>query len=137
MTRGILRETEDWKYQLDANYLTYGKTAVQLAVRPIQLWELVFPKEHLPAVLKTLGWKGEEACRKDISFQTMMLRKALKLKKIPKVDLTKAPTLYAPSTTFAAPIIIGMREDKGRWPKGTKTTLPNGQEVDMSGLEQL
>ena len=135
ITRGIESEVRKWREHMSSQYLTWGKTGVQLAVRPIQLWELVFPEEHLPVILKTLNWQGKDA-RKDINLPLAVMRTALKLKKIPNIDITDAGMLPIPQsiTDFTAPIPIGIREDKGRWPAGT---ICQTSGVDISGLEQL
>lgn len=97
LTRGIKKEVDDWITQLQGKYLSYKKSkdwsgSVQVQVRPIQLWEIVYPKEHNELVLNTLI--GEPDC-KGIGGGTITqhkkhqkfiyaLRKILGIKPIPK-----------------------------------------------------
>jgi len=108
--------------QLSAQYFDYGGKLVQMSMRPVQLWEMVFPKTALPTVLKTIGWTGSQ--RKDIAPHVFALRKMLMCKKIPKMDLTKVMPRPVMSQ-FCCMYPIGVKADK-LWTKG-----------DFKGLEQL
>lgn len=98
VTRGINHLVNRFVEDMSFQYLTYPMTvgtgqktniAVQLALRPIQTWELVFPKAHLQLVMNTL-WK-KEACdkegnimnRKEVNFPMAVMRKQLGAKKLP------------------------------------------------------
>jgi len=108
---------------MQAQYLQYGSHAVQLAMRPIQLWEVVFPKQHLPMLLKTVKWSGE--MKPEIKMHMDMLRRIIKAKKIPKFDMekTKPRILYHQNVAIYP---IGIKPD-ATWPKGHQ----------FEGLEQL
>src|SRR3990167_143961 len=58
VTRGIKRDVDMWVEQMSSKFFSYnyeGKNVnVSLAMRPIQLWEIVFPKEHLQEVMNTI-----------------------------------------------------------------------------------
>ncbi len=68
---------------------------IQVGLRKRQAYSLIFPKEMLDVVLNTLNPENCEVSRVDgkgtkqwgLMFKT--LRKLLKLKKLPKRDLTK------------------------------------------------
>ena len=88
MTRGIKHEVDRFINDLQAQYYPYRvgkkKHYVQLGVRPIQLWEIVTPKESMPEVMATIGIDGKNKYR--FSPQRTMLRKLLHCKKLPKLD---------------------------------------------------
>lgn len=60
------------------------QTYTGLGVRPVQLWEFVFPKEHLEFMLATMHYRDENEPMVEDKFK--WIRRALKLKKIPKLD---------------------------------------------------
>jgi len=62
----------------------------QLAVRPIQLWEFVFPREQLNFMLATLNYR-DNADGYKLDKYCMPIRKMLKLKKIPQLEYSKIP----------------------------------------------
>lgn len=92
-TRGIYRQVEELKNLLQAQRFRWKRTnlktgkeemmLVQGALRPIQLWEYVFPEECLNDVLGGMEIKGA-ITRPEIKNFSWMLRKLLKLKKIPE-----------------------------------------------------
>ena len=120
-TRGIKHDVDRFVNDMQAQYLRdptrdtkEGPAWIQLAMRPIQLWEIVFPKESLQLVLKTI-WRDDEDAgsrRKTFgSLKTAMLRKALRAKPIPKLDPKELRRIvYNPSTVSCYP--IGIKEDK-------------------------
>ena len=111
MTRGLKDRVDNFINDLQAQYFHYGKESVmpcltQLQVRPIQLWEIVFPEEHLPVVSKLLFGNS--------LFQDPRLwgiRKLLGADKFPEMDLS---TLNAPFVRkeFVSTYPIGIRKDK-------------------------
>lgn len=131
MTRGIKQNTDQFIRDLQAQYYTYGDKGrerwVQLAVRPIELWELAFPKEHLNEIVATtcsqtsIPWSQDKG--KGFLVETMRL--LLGAKKIPDFDITKQPRR------------IVMRDCVGTYPIGIKEdgTWPEGHE--LAGLEEL
>lgn len=138
MTRGIHNEVERWREHMSSQYFRYGAGFVQLAMRPIQFWEVVFPKEALPQVLKLINWPGKH--REDLRWKIEFLRKRLKLDPIPEIDINTVqydwPRIIADKNmispqSFVAPIPIGLKED-GQWPD--KQEPPDHP---MKGMEQL
>jgi len=99
ITRGIKRQVNRFIDELSAKYLPYtcpakigqfkrgDQIAVQVAVRPIQLWEVVFPKEHLEIMQNTLFQKwGSKPQHSRHQKHIFALRKALGVKKLPKYE---------------------------------------------------
>jgi len=136
MTRGVKHQVDQFITGLQSQFFPYGKVKedgtrelVQLAVRPIQLWELVFPKEHMNTVLKTVGYPPVKDWK---SKYMMALRLMLKAKPVPgNIDMSKVPMRPIQGICVGTEL-IGMREDK-IWPeKGTDGT-PN----KYAGHEQL
>ena len=108
MTRGIQHQVDQWANLLQAQRFPWvrrnletGKEEqmlVQGALRPIQLWEYVFPEESLDDVLGAMQIKGPIE-RPEIKSSTWALRKMLKLKQIPKKDELTV-TGYTPKGTL-------------------------------------
>jgi hypothetical protein len=96
---------------------TETKASIQIALRKRQAYSLIFPKEFLHPVLNTLNPEDRVVSRVDgkgtKQFRTFfnLIRKALRLKKIPKRD----PTLgYLPCRPFkdVRIVALGVREDQ-------------------------
>ena len=90
---------------------------VQLGVRPIQLWEMVFPKEDIKEMLSTLHTNE----RTFSSKQEMLmgtLRKVLGAKKAPPVDLS-VPSRIVRKINMECQV-IGMKEDGVREEDGSE-----------------
>jgi hypothetical protein len=120
MTRGVQHVVDMWHTQMQSQYFPWKRknldtgqetiANVQGALRPIQLWEYVFPEEHLDVVLNSLeikpGGKTEPPALNKYAF---LLRKGLGLKSIP--DDIK-PTNTLPIFHQAVHIFpIGIKED--------------------------
>lgn len=63
LCRGIKHDLDRFINELSSKYLpfdhkTKGKGVLQVSVRPIQLYEVVFPKEHLSSIVNTMGGKN-------------------------------------------------------------------------------
>ena len=142
MTRGIKHDVDRFVNDMQAQYFPYGKTGIwaQLSMRPIQLWEIVFPEEQLPVLVKTIGCDAEVT--PGMSKYLALLRKPLKAKKLPKMDLKDTPwrPLYKENVAMYP---IGIKEDK-RWTqelidsavkKGQN--FPVGEAQKMLGEEML
>lgn len=58
ITRGIKHDSDRFINELSTKYLPFDYAGtpsfVQVAVRPIQLWEVVFPQEHYDLMMNTL-----------------------------------------------------------------------------------
>jgi len=108
--RGIKHDTDRFINELSAKYLPYktdkGSYALQLNVQPIQLYCVGFPKEHLQTVLQTIGGGCYHS---SVKFMSGVLRKLLRLKKVPKFDDAVKPLpLFRPSAEI---VPIGILED--------------------------
>lgn len=93
-TRGIKNSVDAWIRDLQAQYYTLLNSkninqSVQMSVRPIQLWELVFPKEHFQEVLRSVEFPLEDgimASQGHLDKYMILMRKLLKAKKIPPIE---------------------------------------------------
>ena len=91
VTRGIKQCVDQFVNDMSAQYFPFsfqGKPGwVQLAMRPIQFWEVVFPKESLQTVMRTI-WEKQESMqeRPEMKWPFKAIRRALHLKKIPEID---------------------------------------------------
>jgi len=89
LTRGIKHDVDRFINDLQAQYFNmpnYKKgNIVQLGVRPVQFWEIVFPKEALDQVLPTVIHGGHKFNVWE-EFLMKRLRAMLKAKKIPVFD---------------------------------------------------
>ena len=105
ITRGIKHKVDKFINELSAKYLPYTmakssvegkdqKGLVQTAVRPIQLWEVVFPEEHLEIMQNTLfrEWGAKPQHKRHGKFITM-IRKVLGVKKLPPYEYDAAKVL--------------------------------------------
>jgi len=129
-TRGIKHDVDRFITILQGQFLSYSKSNVQLSVRPFQLWELIFPEEHLQTVWRTVQTNQELP-----NWMNKMIRIPLKAKKIPKFKVEGKSLPFYKNNIATYP--IGIKEDD-HWPKGKKATFTDGSgEVDLSGLEQL
>jgi hypothetical protein len=118
LTRGIKHDVDRFITELQGKYLPYefekGKQGlVQFAVRPIQLWELVFPEPQLQSVMKTLF---ENTTRHGLSYShrndkyLWALRKALNASKFPELDAKAlAMPIYKNNIEVAG---IGIKKDQ-------------------------
>ena len=78
-----------------------------VALRPIQLWEAIAKKEDMPTVIKTINPRIRNPY---ISKYAAVLRRMLKLKKVPKIkpDQVRRAIWYENMEIFP----IGYKEDK-------------------------
>lgn len=136
ITKGDKKWVDDFMNQLIGKWLPfkYRKTIdepfqdvnVQLSVRPIQLWEVGFPKEHKDLVCSTiLGKNGGLITGNDGTKETThpffnkMLKtisKMLGLKPIGKYDETKIMPIHKEHVSIVG---LGIKEDY---------TMPTGVE---------
>lgn len=129
ITRGCKRDVDDFIMQLQGKYLPLpihdkdGKlketASIQLLLKPIQLWEVAFPKEQLDIVCNTiLGDNRGRPEKKDQNLNKWLfpLRKIMRAKPIPKYDTTR----FLPTGRQNIQIIgIGIREDGvNKYPNG-------------------
>lgn len=125
MTRGIKHRVDQFITELQGKYLPIPMTdkatgetktnLVQVAVRPIQLWEVVFPKEHLNTMVNTF-WPKDKGFEYGIHHKHLKkyvsgLRMMLGAKPMPKRD-TIFSTDFMPIFTQDVNIMaIGIKED--------------------------
>lgn len=113
IARGIVDRLNRWENDCLAQYYPYKYAKdkplgmVQLNVRPVQLYEIVFPKESLPKVLSYLWPKSIE---KKSNMLCTFLRKVLGLKRFPSMKGLK-PHFQAMSRNVTVHP-VGMKEDK-------------------------
>jgi len=117
LTRGMKNHVDQFITELQGKYLPFkfeGKdSVVQLSVRPIQLWEVVFPKEHKDLILTTClggkeGMKGITNKRRHRPF-VAMIRKALGIQKLPDYDDTQTLPITRQHMELVG---IGIKEDR-------------------------
>jgi hypothetical protein len=115
--RGRQKLVEQFKGNFEDIFLkSKPNEFVQLVPRKVELIEWVFPSEHLGAVLKTFH-NSPNGYYPDNNIASMGLRKLLKLKRIPKLDLSKYEALTCrggenPCTKWVANHLIGIKEDR-------------------------
>lgn len=117
MTRGQKNKVDRYIEDLQAQWWPYpgagGAQAppgwIQMGVRPLQMWELVFPKEELPSVLRTVLSQGKlnDWRQKYLTALRIMLR----AEKLPNIDFSKAPMRMVRKEDVAI-YPIGIRKDK-------------------------
>lgn len=124
VTRGIKHDVDRFISDLQAQYFPYypkdmaippqPQSWIQLSVRPVQFHELVFPETALPAVMKMIGMckqpDGKIGEHKFMNKYFTTIRKIMKLKKIPDLDLSNVPQrlLYQQNTAVYP---IGIKDD--------------------------
>ena len=139
LTRGILSATKQWENDLAAQYLPFevlekGKKKpspylAQLAVRPVNLYEIVFPEECLDDVLGMVKPEMHKGVAGKFSAFIKMFTRMLGLKKIPDYKPKITPTGDGVSV-----IGLGLKKDKMNW--GKKKEPSNIFDVGMP-KEQL
>lgn len=131
ITRGINQNVDIWKMYMQTQMFPWkrkrldnGKEElnyVQGALRPIQLWEYVFPEEHLAEVLtmlkKTKDTGGEGYFGKGkTKMARAALRKILGAEKLPEID--SVPTSRFIFMDGVGVEAIGIKKDDRRpWNK--------------------
>ena len=123
--KGIKPHLEQWQNDLLAQKLPLmkegkqveddkgNKMFVQLAVRPLQLFEIGFPEEHLQAVLSIVGQQDDYILKryKILRKFAAMVRKFLKLKKVPQPEFIN-PLMQPNQYNKAVAVVpIGLKED--------------------------
>ena len=135
MTRGMKMFVDNFFNLLQGQYLPWevksdgdgkngmhnlkkGTGSLQLIVKPIQLWDIVFPREHRDLMLNTLLTNKGKPMNSNIQQYMWGFRKSMKLNKIPDYDTSKAlPVTSARAHTEF--IGIGVKDDHD-FPDGTE-----------------
>lgn len=127
ITRGHKLFVDEFITQMQGKYLPYKwkkkqpdgtekveDTMLQVAVRPIQLWEIAFPQEHLDTMMATIFRNEYTAGAYSYPKEFMKLtrfgmRKALKAKPLPKKwDSSKWLPVLRENVSILG---IGIKED--------------------------
>jgi hypothetical protein len=118
ITRGHKPRVDQLISDLQAQYFPYERkktktNMVAMGVRPIQIWELVMPKESLNCVANTL-WPDTvnpwDNCQKWVKPSLTALRLALGAKKIPDMDPNIPRRIVDNNDIGIYP--VGIKEDK-------------------------
>ena len=138
MIRGVKHDQDRFINELSAQYLPFNfkgqRSFLQVGVRPIQLFELTFPEEHLQLITGTLG--GNAVCQhkrhnKYIAVLRRMLGKDVK--KSPVWDKKLKMPVYCQNLEI---IDIGTKEDY--WRDNEDKRLPDGEKPkDGQGYEAI
>lgn len=128
ITRGIKNCVDRFINELSAKYVKFNiekdgtaglkkkEYYAQVSVRPIQLWEIVFPEKHKDLMLNTIfkGSKGGTQHKKHNKFITA-LRKILGCSKIPEYNKDYFLPIYLDNVEKVG---IGIKKD--RYENGTE-----------------
>lgn len=111
LTRGAKDAVDKFINDLQAQYFPMEnekqKVYTQLIVRPVQLWEVIFPEEHLDEVLNTIQ---PGVFHKFYEKYFGILRKIIKFDKIPKERAhTRRRLIYNKNIEI---VPIGIKKDK-------------------------
>jgi len=125
LTRGILSATKQWENDLAAQYLPFkvlekGKKEptdfmAQLAVRPVNLYEIVFPEESLQDVLGMVKPHCDKGQAGKFAGFIKMFSRMLGLKPIPDYKPKQLP-----SGDGVSVIGLGLKKDKMNWKEKKK-----------------
>ena len=117
ITRGIKHDVDRFINDCQAQSFLYpphppgeAKNYVQLAMRPMQFWEVVFPKQSLHDVLRIFEPQSKFTDNQAwVNKYALLMRKLLKLEPVPEYD-TKLPKrlLYKKNVHVTG---IGIKED--------------------------
>ena len=134
LTRGILSATKTWENDLAAQYLPFevlekgkkkpSKYLSQLSIRPINLYEIVFPEECLDDVLGMVKPSCDKGTAGKFSRFIKMFSRVVGLKKIPDYKIKQLPPGDGVSV-----IGLGLKKDKMNWNKKAR-----GNEVFDIGI---
>lgn len=122
LTRGILSATKQWENDLAAQYLPLEvlekgkkkptKYLSQLAIRPVNLYEIVFPEDSLQDVLGMVKPEIHKGVVGKFSAFIKYFSKMMGLKPIPKYEPKALPLGDGVSV-----IGLGLKKDKVNWKK--------------------
>jgi len=125
ISRGHKPRVDEWISDLQAIWLPFDFThpitkekqnLIKLGIRPIQLWEFIFPKEHLEIMSRTIIHTPHAFSKKE-EFFVKQFRKLLKAKEVPKFN--EEGKKYFTLNTDVEVTPIGIKEDE---------TAPGGYE---------
>jgi hypothetical protein len=114
LCRGVKHDLDRFISELSAKYLPFkykgADSVVQVGVRPIQLYEVVFPKEHLSSMVKSLGGLEVQQSEHFLFKYFKWFRKILHIEPVGDIDVN-APIipLYRANIDI---IKLGIKQDK-------------------------
>jgi hypothetical protein len=117
LTRGIKHDVDRMINELSCTYLPFkykgNDVMLQVGVRPYQMWEIVFPREHKDIMLTTLfgnhpNHKNGQPQHSKHQFAINMMRKTLGVDPIPDHDTSRILPVYRGATEVTG---IGIKED--------------------------
>jgi len=115
ITRGIKPDVDRFITQLQGKYLPFKwrgqDKMIEVAVRPIQIWEIIFPEEHLDMMMNTIfsGADGTTQQKKHRKWITA-IRKILGVEPLPKeYKKDKIMPIYKENIEM---IGVGIKKDK-------------------------
>ena len=126
ITRGIIHDAERFVKELSSKYMLFPRhttdisgakiikpCALQVSVRPIQLFEIVFPKEQLSCMVNTLGGAKALEGQESVGYlkkYAKWFRKLMHLNPIENIDATVMPLpVYRDNVEIIA---LGTKPDK-------------------------
>jgi len=145
VSRGQKDKVDNFINDFQAMFHPYGspdangnRMHLQLNVRPVQLWELAFPKEHFKLVLNTIAptFNNTDGRQREMKL-LQNLRFLLNAKKIPLMDLTNEPRRIVRGEAVGTyPFAI---KDDQVWKEGEKNLMDNGKPIpkELIGHERI
>ena len=126
LSRGIKHQRDQWVTHMQSQFWTWERTNlktkkkettfIQGSLRPIEMWEYVFPEEHLENVLKNMHVLHPDVeCHKGANFKQQalltILRKALGAEKLPdfKDSMSRDRVMSVPGMAIHP---IGIKKDE-------------------------
>lgn len=139
MTRGVNHSRELWVAAMQSQYFNWTRKnletgqdeiiRVQGALRPIELWEYVFPEDALPEVLTMLNMTNKDGKGAFDAYGPRgkilgsVLRKVLSCKPIPNIDPVQT-NKFIPQMGFNGSPIGIKKDDIVEWgEKGVKQEM--------------
>lgn len=115
LTRGVKHDVDRFIDEIRCKYVPFkykgADHCIQVGVRPIQLWEVVFPEEHLQVMMATMGGELKTQHKKHEKF-LFALRKILGVEPMPEfVKGTPAMPCYNANVEVSG---IGIKKDYWR-----------------------
>jgi len=122
ISRGIKHDVDRFITELQGKYLPFKypdkdgnmkDVMVQVGVRPIQLWEVVFPEEHKDMMLNTLFQSNPQGATQHKKHNKFIfaIRKILGVDPIPEYKKDQVMPIYLRNTELSA---IGIKKDYWR-----------------------
>jgi len=116
ISRGIKDRVDRFVEDMSAQYfpieMNGKKIYVQLAMRPLQLWEVVFPEPCLQEVMNTIWDSNVPIKEQQFPYKLRLgaLRKLLRAKKLPALDKSGLKRIVRRDFVSCYP--IGIKGDK-------------------------